>query len=320
MMPRKSRLEVEGSLYHVFTRGNNRRLIFNDDDDYRKMIELIAKTKAKLPFYLYTYCFMPNHLHLLMERRQDPISRIMHTLLTGYSRYYNRRNRRVGHLFQGRYRSILCQSDQYLAELVRYIHLNPVRANIVRDPSAFRYSSHRAYLGEEESGFLDAEPVLRHFGATKKLARKRYRAFVKAGMKLATREDLYGGADKRVIGDEEFIGNVEDRIGKGFKNKGRKIESADLQRLRQAAANATSLTAREICSRSKKRTVVLAKELLIIVGRGIGASNAELARLIGVDCSLANRRFEAGVAKKKDCQEMQKLIDQVRKEYHKKRL
>jgi putative transposase len=317
MMPRNPRIEVEGGLYHVLTRGNNRRLIFNDDEDYGKMIALIAKTKVKLPFYLYTYCLMPNHLHLLMERRQDPISRIMQMLLAGYSRYYNRRNRRVGHLFQGRYRSILCQSDRYLAELVRYIHLNPVRANLVRDPSAFRYSSHRAYLGEEESGFLDVEPLLRHFGATKKLARKRYRAFVKAGMKLAPREDLYGGADKRVIGNEEFVENIEDRVGKVSKNKVRKIESADLQRLRQAAANATSLSPREICSRSKKRKVVLAKETLIIVGRRIGASNAELARLIGVDSSSVNRRFEAGVAKKKDCAEMQKLIEEVRKQYYK---
>lgn len=318
MMPRKPRLEVEGGLYHVYTRGNNRRLIFSDDDDYEKMIKLIAKTKTKLPFFLYTYCLMPNHLHLLIERRLDPISRIMHMLLTGYSRYYNRRNRRVGHLFQGRYKSILCQSDHYLAELVRYIHLNPVRANIVRDPSAFRYSGHRAYLGEEESGFVDVDPVLRHFGATKKLARKIYNAFVKAGMKIASREDLYGGADKRVIGDEEFVGRIEDRVRKIQEDKIKKIEAPDLERLRDAAVSATSLTACEICSRSRKRRVVLAKELLIIVGRELGASNAELARLLGVDSSSVNKRFEAGSAKKKECPEMQKLIEKVRKQYHKK--
>ena len=318
IMPRKPRLEVEGGLYHVFTRGNNRRLIFNDDNDYGRMVKLIEKTKTKLPFYLYTYCLMPNHLHLLMERRIAPISRIMHMLLTAYSKYYNRRNRRVGHLFQGRYRSILCQSDHYLAELVRYIHLNPVRANIARDPAAFRYSSHRAYLGEEETRFVDVDTVLRHFGATKKLARKRYNAFMKAGMKISSREDLYGGADKRVIGDEEFVGRIEDRVREIHKNKVGKIEPADLERLLEAAANTMSLTAREICSGSKKQKIVLAKESLIIVGREIGASNAELARLLGIDSSSVNKRFEAGIAKQKDLSEMQKLIEGVRKQYYKK--
>jgi REP element-mobilizing transposase RayT len=96
-MARKPRVEVEGGLYHIITRGNNRQRIFGDDDDYQKMLKLVAETKTKLPFYLY---LMPNHVHLLVERRQEAISRVMHRLLTGYSRYYNRRYRRVAHLFQ----------------------------------------------------------------------------------------------------------------------------------------------------------------------------------------------------------------------------
>jgi hypothetical protein len=111
---------------------------------------------------------MPNHFHLLAEMREDPISRVMHGLLTAYSQYHNRKYRKVGHLFQGRYKAILCQSDRYLGELVRYIHLNPVRAKIVARPEDFPYSGHQAYLGLDKSGLVDAEPVLRHFGATKK--------------------------------------------------------------------------------------------------------------------------------------------------------
>lgn len=133
-MARKARAEVEGGLYHVITRGNNRGQIFNSEADYKKFLSLLAVQKQRLPFFLYAFCLMTNHVHLLIERQADTIGRIMHRVLTGYSRYYNRRYRRVGHLLEGRHKSILCQSDRYLSELVRYIHLNPVRANMVAVP------------------------------------------------------------------------------------------------------------------------------------------------------------------------------------------
>ena len=142
-MARKPRIEIAGGLYHVISRGNNRRKIFRSHDDYLKFTGLLQQQKSKLPFYLYAYCLMPNHVHLLIEMQDDPLSRIMQILLTSYSQYYNRRYRKIGHLFQGRYKSILCQTDRYLGELVRYIHLNPVRARIVKRPEDFEYSGHR---------------------------------------------------------------------------------------------------------------------------------------------------------------------------------
>ena len=123
-MARKARVEVAGGLYHVITRGNNRRQIFNSPTDHEKFLSLLAIQKRRLPFFLYAYCLMSNHVHLLIERKADAIGRIMHRVLTGYSQYYNRRYRRVGHLLQGRHKAILCQSDRYLAELVRYIGTN----------------------------------------------------------------------------------------------------------------------------------------------------------------------------------------------------
>src|SRR5712692_3247131 len=111
-MARRARAEVEGGLYHVITRGNNRRQIFNSPADYEKFLSLLATQKVRLPFFLYAYCLMTNHLHLLIERRADPIGRIMHRVLTGYSQYYNRRYRRVGHLLEGRHKAILCQENK----------------------------------------------------------------------------------------------------------------------------------------------------------------------------------------------------------------
>jgi REP element-mobilizing transposase RayT len=136
-MPRKPRIEITGGLYHIITRGNNRRPISRSNDDYLKFLAFLQSQKARRPFYLYAYCLMPNHVHLLAEMLDEPISRVMHGLLTGYSQFYNRKYRKVGHLFQGRYKAILCQTDRYLDELVRYIHLNPVRAKMAARPEEF---------------------------------------------------------------------------------------------------------------------------------------------------------------------------------------
>jgi REP-associated tyrosine transposase len=316
-MARKPRIEVEGGLYHLITRGNNRRRVFGDEDDYQKMLKLIGDTKRKLPFYLYAYCLMPNHIHLLVERQQEAISRIMQRVLTSYSRYYNRKNARVGHLFQKRYKAILCQSDPYLAELIRYIHLNPVRAKIVSDPAAFRYSSHRAYLGMDEPWLVDVDPVLRYFGATKKLARIRFEMFVNAGSKLGRREDLYGGEERRILGAEEFVEAMKSRVGEVGKASVKKGTVRDLERLVRAIEEATRLKREEICSRSKLREVVIAKEAMIIVGHEVGGSSADLARLIGVDNSVVSRRFESGRTRMHGSTEMQKLVNEVRKLYNK---
>ena len=118
-MARKLRIEVEGGLYHLITRGNDRQDIFHSHEDRVKFLSLLAKQKERLPFYFYAFCLMTNHVHLLIERQAETIGRIMQRVLTGYSQYYNRKYKQVGHVFQGRHKSILCQSDQYLAELVR---------------------------------------------------------------------------------------------------------------------------------------------------------------------------------------------------------
>ncbi len=315
-MARKPRLEVEGGLYHILTRGNNRQHIFGDDNDYQKMLNLLAVQKAKLRFFLYAYCLMPNHIHLLVERRKVAIGRVMHRLLTGYSRYYNKRYGRVGHLFQSRYKGILCQSDQYLAELVRYIHLNPVRAKIVRTPEAYPYSSHLAYIGLKEPGMVDIERVLRHFGGTKKLARERFGLFVKAGIKGGHREEFYGAEEGRILGSEEFVDETKKRVGeipRGARPEIEKRSTPNLEGLIEAAANASRLTQEEICSRSKRRAIVTAKEAMIFVAHELGASNTAVAKLMGVDSSLVSRRLDSAKSKMTDSSELQNLVKQIRR-------
>jgi putative transposase len=314
---RKPRLEIQGGLYHIITRGNNRQLIFGSDDDYRRFLLQLANQKARLPFYLYAYCLMPNHIHLLVERQEDSISRVMQRLLTAYSQYHNRRYRKSGHLLQGRYKAILCQSDQYLAELVRYIHLNPVRAKMVRRAQDFPYSSHRAYLGLDEAPPVDLEPVLRHFGATKKLARERFGLFVRAGMKQGHKEELYNADGGRILGSEEFVADTKNRVGeipRGARSQVRPTSQLDPKALIEAAERVTGFEAQELCSANKARALVRAKEAMIVVGRELGASNADLARLLGLDASVVSRRYESGRTKMSESQEERRLVSRLRAE------
>lgn len=321
-MARKARAEVEGGLYHVITRGNNRRQIFNAPADYDKFLALLAVQKRKLPFFLYAYCLMTNHVHLLIERQADTVGRIMHRVLTGYSQYYNRRYRRIGHLLQGRHKSILCQSDRYLAELVRYIHLNPVRASMVKRPEQYQYSGHRSYLGLEAAGIVDVDPVLRHFGAKRELARKAYCEFVAAGMKLGHRKEFYFVDEGRILGSEEFVDATIHRIGDtqrsrqmGYHDSSTASGRLHGDRLIAAVERVCGLPRKDFHGAGKSAGSVLAKEILVLTGRELGASNRVLSEVTGLSSGSVSRRYDAARLKMRGSQELNTLMARVIREY-----
>jgi REP element-mobilizing transposase RayT len=291
-MPRKPRIEIGGGLYHVITRGNNRRKIFRSRDDYLSFTNILQNQKAKLPFFLYAYCLMPNHVHLLIEMQDEPISRIMQRVLTAYSQYHNRKYKKIGHLFQGRYKSILCQTDRYLGELVRYIHLNPVRGRIVRKPEDFEFSGHRTYLGLDKAGLVDVEPVLRHFGPTRRRAIEVYCQFVEASLDEKSQDNYYRAAEGRLLGSEEFLETVRDRVG-GHKIARPGLDRTSIEDLLIAATRSSDLSRQELCGKSKPRTTVAVREAMIVVGRERGLSNRELAEALEIDPSAVTRRLEA---------------------------
>ena len=305
-MPRKPRIEIGGGLYHVITRGNNRRKIFRSHDDYLKFTGLLQQQKNKLPFYLYAYCLMPNHFHLLIEMKDDLVSRIMQRVLTGYSQYHNRKYKKIGHLFQGRYKSILCQTDRYLGELVRYIHLNPVRAKMVKRPEDFEYSGHRAYLGLDKTGLVDTEPVLRHFGATKKRAVEVYIRFVEASLSERSQEDYYRAAEGRLLGSDEFLKEIRHRVGKHRAHR-QTFEHTSIDDLLSAAERSSGLTRQELCSKSKNRRTVAVKEAVIVLGREQGIRNRDLAEALGIDASAVTRRVDTARARGAESSDLKRL-------------
>ena len=320
-MPRKTRIEIEGGLYHVITRGNGRQDIFHSREDHDKFLQLLIAQKYKLPFYLYAYCLMTNHLHLLIERREDDIGRIMQRVLTGYTQYYNRRYKKVGHVLQGRYRSVLCQSDKYLTTLMRYIHLNPVKARMVATASDHPFSSHRAYLGLDPAGPLDVDPVLRHFGVRKAVARRRFAAFVDGPDGAG---DIGAMLERRsgFLGDDEFVDAAIHRLGEHVPKgtRGPKPPDLDGEALMAAVEAATGIRADVICGRGKAARVTHAKETLVLCGHRLGANMAELARLTGLNISTVSRRLENASAAHAGSEERRGMAEEVMESYRIRRI
>ena len=211
-MARKPRLHIPGGVHHVMLRGNNGQAIFADDADRRAFCDLLAEGAERFGHRIHAYCLMTNHVHLAIRVNEVPLSCIVQNLAFRFTRAYNRRTHRVGHLFQGRFRSLLVDADAYLLELVRYVHLNPVRSGLVRDPSDWAWSGHRTYLGRDHAAWLDTGLVLAMFDERDtRRARRRYAAFVREALGETYREELHrGDADPRVWGDEAFLGGILD--------------------------------------------------------------------------------------------------------------
>lgn len=195
-MPRQARLDIAGALHHIMVRGNNKTDIFEDDQDKACFLERLGQNIIDGQCSVYAWVLMDNHVHLLFKSGKLGISSVMRKLLTWYAQYFNRRHRRTGHLFENRYKSILCDEDNYLLALIRYIHLNPVRANIVatiEELDHYPWSGHRAVMGKTSHDWMDTAYVLNQFGTGNKSARKAYHKFVAEGLTMGHKPEFTGG-------------------------------------------------------------------------------------------------------------------------------
>jgi len=221
-MARPLRVEFEGALYHLTGRGNARQRIFADEKDCAKFVQLLIESLQRYDVALHGYVLMGNHYHLMAETRRANLGRWMHWLSTAYTVYFNRRHRQVGHLFQGRYKSIVVEAEGYLLSLSRYVHLNPVRGKVIGrgDPverrrrlRAWRWSSYRGY-----SGLAKAEPwvtqdrVLGEIGGRPKERRLRYRRFVEEGLLREIESPLEAVSWQTALGREHFLQRLKDHV------------------------------------------------------------------------------------------------------------
>ncbi|MHB1361407.1 MAG: transposase [Thermoleophilia bacterium] len=276
-MPRKPRIDEEGYLYHVIARGIERRNIFHDDADRDFFLSRMGKILMETETPIHAFALMPNHIHLLVRRTGAALSTVMRRLLTCYALYFNRRNDRAGHVFQNRYHSVVCQEEPYYFELLRYIHLNPIRAGYLsslRELAKYPYSGHAYIMGGCVSKWFDPDPVLASFNDAKDRARRSYAGLVANGMKLAE-IDLDGGGrmriqrldprqgssppsgfDARVLGDQVFV----DRLRRGNRETA-VLAEYDAGCLIASVCAQFGISRAELTGASKRRKVVEAREV-----------------------------------------------------------
>ncbi len=186
-------------------RGNDGQPIFFTDKDRYRMCLLLQEGVERFGHAIHAFCFMTNHIHLAVQVRDVTISDIMHNLASRYTRYINKKYGRLGHLFQGRFKSIIVDDAKYFNELIRYIHLNPVRANLAEMPEKYLWSSHRAYLMLRECTWLTKERIYKNFGKTPEKAMLNFESYVLQGIGIESEIDFKAGQGNGVLGDEEFI-------------------------------------------------------------------------------------------------------------------
>jgi REP element-mobilizing transposase RayT len=308
-MPRLARLNAPGVLHHVIIHGIERRKIFKDNKDKDNFLDRLGTLLPETKITCYAWALLSNHAHFLFRTGDTPLSTLMRRLLTGYAVSFNRRHKRHGQLFQNRYKSIICQEDAYLKELVRYIHLNPLRARIVSDISelnSYAYCGHSVLMAKKKRPWQDMGYVLSYFGKSLRESRKRYLQYVESGIEQGRRPELVGGGlirslggwravknarfkdrmkgDHRILGDSAFVmellAGAEDKFERFYELKSK---GYDLDTVEQKVCRLFGVEPDEICSKSRQKIRAEARGLYCYWAVvELGYSLADLARLFGM--------------------------------------
>jgi len=286
-MARKPRIEFEGAFYHVLTRGNQKQKIFLNEEDFSKYLQILTDYKKRYRFLLYAYVLMPNHVHLLMETREISLSKILQGINQRYTMYFNWKYDTVGHLFQGRYKAILCDKNEYLLNLIKYIHYNPVRAELAGSLDQYLWSSHRNYMRMKSSGIVDKQLVFDIFSENQGRARKLYRKFMEEGAVLSEK-DLDKTVDQRILGGEGFAEGVmrqtENKTALG-KAKGKFA----LEEIAEKVQDICKIDLNELRGNGKSKEVMNAKKSLSLIAIEYGYRGKEIAEFLQKDPAAITR-------------------------------
>jgi len=316
-MPRQARLDAPGTLHHIIVRGIEKRRIVDDRWDRGKFVSRMGQVASDTETIIYAWALMTNHAHIFLRSGEHGVSRFMRRFLTGYAITYNRRHKRYGHLFQNRYKSIVCDEDAYFRELVRYLHLNPIRAKVVKSMSEldrYRWCGHSVVMGSMKHEWQDRDYVLSWFGEKEGEARRSYRQYVEEGVGKGRRPELVGGGlirslggwsqvlsmrrhnehvitDERILGSGDFVDSI--------------IRAADYRTKHQFAGNRIREKAAEFIEQVCKKENINIKELRMGAKRGrigqirsqiayhlvedYGIPLAEVARQLGVTTSAISK-------------------------------
>ena len=316
-MPRRARIDAPGALHHIVIRGIEGKAIFKDDTDREDFIDRLSSLLQETATPCYAWALMTNHVHLLLRTGSVPIASVMRRLLTGYAVRFNRKHRRHGHLFQNRYKSILCEEDRYLKQLVAYIHLNPVRTGIVEDVAAlkvFAYTGYSALMGKRPRPWQDTDYVLGFFGQRLSEARRNLNTHVRKWSAKGSRHELTGGglirsaggwravkeayrdgirlaSDERILGSSEFVEATLKNAGELYEHRMR-MQSAgiDLSAVIAAACCYLGIEEKELARPTRRVEIARARALISYVAtQSLSISGSEVARRFNVDRSAISR-------------------------------
>ena len=303
-------------------RGIERGAVFRNDADRDHFLERLGEILQDTQTLCYAWVLIPNHFHLLLRTGPVPISTVMRRLLTGYALWHNLTHRRHGHLFQNRFKSILCQKDVYLLELVRYIHLNPIRAHLVGDLEGlggYPYSGHSVLMGKVKRTWQETQGVLAMFGEKLGVARRRYRAFVKEGLAQGRRHDLTGGGllrsaggwegvkalreekvyqrnDERILGDGDFVGRVLALANEAMERRyALKAHGVDLSAIASRVSAVLGVKPEDVWAAGKYRHIVKARSLLCYWAvRELGVPMSSLSQKLGISIPSVSDSVSSG--------------------------
>lgn len=322
-MPRQARLDAPGTLHHVIIRGIARGRIVSDGEDRKNFVSRMAKNASDNGTTIHAWALMPDHAHILLYSGPDGLSKYMRRFLTGYAITHNRRHGRHGHLFENRYKSIVCDEDSYFLELVRYIHLNPLRGKLVRnlgELERYPWCGHGAILGRTNYEWQDRDYVLRWFGKREGEAKKAYRQYIREGIAQGKRPDLVGGGlirslggwsqvlslrrnkeriltDERILGSGDFVERVYREADEKMKyqllaiERGKKVEELVQEVCRRKGVNIKELRMGSRRGYISKVRSQLADRLV----EEYGLPLAETARQLGVSTSAISKVLQRKV-------------------------
>lgn len=312
-MPRQARLDVPGALHHIMVRGIDKTDIFRDDEDKVSFLERLGQTVSESKCTVYAWVLMDNHVHILFKSGKQGISAVMRKLLTWYAQYFNRKHRRTGHLFENRYKSILCDEDTYLIALIRYIHLNPIRAKIVATLAQldeYPWSGHRTLIGKTKHSWMDVDHALSAFGATRRRAINVYRRFMQEGLGQGRLPELTGGGlirskggwsqvlsvrrsgrkeyfDERILGGGDFVHAIlKEAEEKSIRQIKLRRSGNTIVKIIEEESKKEHISVNELKGGGRRRKVSILRAT--IAKRGLdelGLSMAEIARHVGVTTS-----------------------------------
>lgn len=318
-MPRQARLDTPGTLHHVIIRGIEKSDIVYNDIDRESFCDRLGELSNDLNTPIYAWVLMTNHAHILLKSGEAGLPAYMRKLLTGYAINFNKRHNRHGHLFQNRYKSIICEEDTYFKELVRYIHLNPLRAGMIESYSAlhrYKWSGHSVIMNRRKNTWQDRDYVLKWFGEKEGEARKHYREFVQKGIEMGEQSHLTGGGlvrsmggwsqvkalrrigekeeyDQRILGSGQFVKKITSDIELAKKYRYTSSErKKKVQEIIDTRCKKNDITIDAIKNGSRIRSVSkIRRELSIILVKEYGLSMAETARQLGVTTSAVAKNL-----------------------------